>query len=175
MSDPVIETAQQQATELAGAAGATGTGLMLLVIGAITKLWRVIFGTPKDRAEAHATEAAAHVRVAEVATEALEAQREDTKSMRAERDLAYDERDDCKDALRKMDARLTASEQRERACVERAQAQENQNAWMERALNAVVAGEPVPPRPEPHPDSTPRRNPHPNEVRAAVELARKEN
>ena len=149
-----------------------GTLLGAVITGVAGALAR-IFGTPKERAEADALESAAHLRVAEVATVALEEQREDTKRIRVERDLAFNERDSCQDALRKMDARLRASEADRALCEERAdeqeaqnKAQEEQNAWMERALNAVVAGEPMPPRPKN--ESTPPRNPSPRLVRAAL-------
>lgn len=161
MSDPVIETAQQAITESGPATHAGWAilgGVVLKVIEAIAKL----FGGPKERAEAEATEVAAHLRVAEVATEAMTEMREDTQQVRVERD-------DCKAELRAMRRDQADDRQRIADLEEETQACARNSEWMERALNAVVAGEPIPPKPDPTP-----RNPPPNVVRAAVELTRKE-
>lgn len=63
MPDPIDIATQGQE---AGAA-ATGVGVLALIIRAAAKLWRVVFGSPKDRAEAKATEATATERVVEAA------------------------------------------------------------------------------------------------------------
>lgn len=161
MTDPVIETATQAMTDSGPATHAGWAllgGVVLKVIEAIARL----FGSRKERAEAEATEVASHLRVAEVATEAMTEMREDTQQVRVERD-------DCKRELRIVVAQANTDRKRIAALEEETQACARNSEWMERALIAVVAGEPIPPKPDPTP-----RNPHPNEVRAAVELARKE-
>ena len=158
MSDPVIETAQQAITDSSPATHAGWAilgGIVLKVIEAIAKL----FGSRKERAEADATEVATHLRVAEVATEALEAQREDTQQMRAQRDLAFDERDACKDALRKMDQRIAALESIHAGCGPRIAKLEGEQATAKKMLADLMG-------------VTPTHNHTPDEVRA--ELARKE-
>lgn len=176
MSDPV-EITQQVTThgQQAGAA-VTGLGAVALIIGSATKLWRVVFGTPKERAEAKVAEADAAARLVDAAADVIDAQREDTQRVRAERDATANERDDCQAQLRELREqtradRAQAARDRQRIAdlEEETQACARNSEWMERALIAVVANEPIPPKPDPTP-----RNPHPNIVRAAVELARKE-
>lgn len=166
MTDPVEITTQGQQE----GAAVTGLTALAIIIGAFTKLWRTIFGTPKDRAEAKVHEADAAARIVDAAADVIDAQREDTQRVRAERDATANERDDCQAQLREMRAAQVADRRRIAALEEETQACARNSEWMERALNAVVASEPIPPKPDPTP-----RNPHPNVVRAAVELARKEN
>lgn len=75
-----------------------GTGLLGAIIGATLSLVSKLVGSPKERAEAKREEADATAVIVDAAKDVIEAQREDTKSVRAERD-------DCT-------ARLVAHEKR---------------------------------------------------------------
>ena len=99
MTDPA-QTAQQvqHANEIGAAAGAGGALWLAAVIGAIAKVWTAVFGTRKERAEASAI-------AIDAATDVIEAQREDTRSVRGERD-------DCRAEVRTL--RAEASQDRAR-------------------------------------------------------------
>lgn len=152
MSDP-IETSQPEII-------ARILGALTLVLGAIAALWRTVFGSKAERADALERAAEIALRNAEHAERDAARAEADTKSVRVERDdctarlAAHEERSARERAEDR--ARIAALEEETQACARNSE-------WMERALNAVVASEPIPPKPDPTP-----RNPHPNEVRAGV-------
>lgn len=160
MTDPVQTT--QQTSAVVDSAGGPG-GLIGAVLGALTVLgglWRVIFGTRKERTDASERAAEIALRAAEHAEEHAERADEETAShkralgtceeqlaaMRAEiraRDEATAE------AFRLMRADLDALRAENKALRE-------QTAWQQRAINRLLAG------------STPPEGIHPDEVRAGV-------
>lgn len=173
MTDPNDIT---QASAVAESAGGPG-GLLGAVLGALTVLgglFRIVFGTKAERVAADAQEDDALKHAADIALRQAERAERDAARAEADTKSVRVERDDCtaRLALHEERSALERAEDRARiaALEEETQACARNSEWMERALNAVVAGEPIPPKPDPTP-----RNPHPNEVRAAVELARKEN
>lgn len=157
MSDPV-EITQQATQTMTDSGPATHAswailgGVVLKVVEAIAKL----FGSPKDRAEAKRDEADATTVIVDAAKDVIEAQREDTQRVRAERDATANERDDCQAQLREVRRAQAADRRRIAALEEETQACARNSEWMERVLIAVVAGEPIPPKPDP----TPRKETH---------------
>lgn len=160
MSDPV-ETSQPEII-------ARILGALTLVLGAIAALWRTVFGSKAERADALERAAEIALRNAEHAERDAARAEADTKSVRVERD-------DCT-------ARLAAHE--ERSARERAE-DRARIAALESGLAEHASCGPRIAHLEREQeiargmmrdlmrlDSTPPRNPHPNAVRA--ELARKE-
>lgn len=150
-------------TDLAGAAGATGGGLLVLVLGAIAGAWRVVFGSRKERTDATERAAEIALRAAEHADERAERADEEHKTALGT----------CEEQLRAM--REQQSRDRERiarleaehsTCGPRITAQAEQIAWMESAIDALHEGKPMPVRTGSTPP--PARMPRPDDVRRAA-------
>ncbi len=160
MTDPVQTT--QQTSAVVDSAGGPG-GLIGAVLGALTVLgglWRVIFGSRKERTDASERAAEIALRAAEHAED--HAERADEQSAVYKR-----ERLTCEEQLREMRAENKARDEahaeafrlvREELDSLRAEnkALREQTAWQQRAINRLLAG------------STPPEGIHPDEVRAGV-------
>ena len=157
MTDPVQTT--QQTSAVVDSAGGPG-GIVGMILGALTVLgglWRVIFGSRKERTDANERAAELALRAAEHADEraeradeshrmALGTCEEQLRAMRAEnkaRDEAHAE------AFRLVREELDSLRAENKALRE-------QTAWQQRAINRLLAG------------STPPEGIHPDEVRAGV-------
>ncbi len=153
MTDPVQTT--QQTSAVVDSAGGPG-GIIGMVLGALTVLgglWRIIFGSRKERTDANERAAELALRAAEHAERADESHRmalgtceEQLRVMRAEnkaRDEAHAE------AFRLVREELDSLRAENKALRE-------QTAWQQRAINRLLAG------------STPPEGIHPDEVRAGV-------
>lgn len=168
MSDPVetVQQAQQHAPDLATLAG--WVGMLTAFLGTVAGLWRALVGSPKERAEARAHDAEATERIVEAAADVIEAQREDTRRVRVERDdctarlAAHEERSARERAEdRARIAALEAGLAEHASCGPRIAHLEREQEIARGMMRDLMRL-----------DSTPPRNPHPNAVRA--ELARKE-
>lgn len=167
MSDPV-ETSQPEII-------ARILGALTLVLGAIAALWRTVFGSKAERADALERAAEIALRNAEHAERDAARAEADTKSVRVERDdctarlAAHEERSARERAEdRARIAALEAGLAEHANCGPRIAFLTAENEWMGRGLLAVAAGEPLPERPD---TLTPPANPHPDEVRAAMAAA----
>ena len=157
MTDPVQTT--QQTSAVVDSAGGPG-GIIGAVLGALTVLgglWRVIFGSRKERTDANERAAELALRAAEHADEraeradeshrmALGTCEEQLRAMRAEnkaRDEAHAE------AFRLVREELDSLRAENKAL-------RDQTAWQQRAINRLLAG------------STPPDGIHPDDVRAGV-------
>ena len=157
MSDPVQTT--QQTSAVVDSAGGPG-GLIGMILGALTVLgglWRVIFGTRKERTDANERAAEIALRAAEHAEDHAERADEQTASHRVA----------CEEQLREMRAEIRARDEahaeafrlvREELDSLRAEnkALREQTALQQRAINRLLAG------------STPPEGIHPDDVRAAL-------
>ena len=157
MSDPVQTT--QQTSAVVDSAGGPG-GLIGMILGALTVLgglWRVIFGSRKERIDANERAAELALRAAEHAED--HAERADEQSAVYKR-----ERLTCEEQLCEMRAENKARDEahaeafrlvREELDSLRAEngALRRQTAWQQRAINRLLAG------------STPPDGIHPDEVR----------
>ncbi len=146
MTDPVQTT--QQTSAVVDSAGGPG-GIIGAVLGALTVLgglWRVIFGSRKERTDANERAAELALRAAEHADE--RAERADESHRMA---LGT-----CEEQLRAMRAEIRAMRADLDALRAENKALREQTAWQQRAINRLLAG------------STPPEGIHPDEVRAGV-------
>ena len=135
MTDPNDIT---QASAVVDSAGGPG-GIVGAVLGALTVLgglWRVIFGTRKERTDANERAAEIALRAAEHADE------------RADRAVGT-----CEEQLREMRAEIMAMREELDALRAENGALRRQTAWQQRAINRLLAG------------STPPDGIHPDDVR----------
>lgn len=156
MTDPVQTT--QQTSDAVTATGVLG--MIGVFLGAVAGLWRIVFGTRKERTDANE-------RAAEIALRAAE--HADDRAERADEQSAVYKRErlTCEEQLREMRAENKARDEahaeafrlvREELDSLRAEnkALREQTAWQQRAINRLLAG------------STPPEGIHPDEVRAGV-------
>jgi len=149
VTDPVQTT--QQTSTVVDSAGGPG-GLIGMILGGLTVLsglWRVIFGTRKERTDANERAAEIALRAAEHAED--HAERADEQSAVYKR-----ERLTCEEQLREMRAEIRAMRADLDALRAENKALREQTAWQQHAINRLLAG------------STPPEGIHPDDVRAAL-------
>jgi len=105
---------------------AVGVGLLGAVATKAIEAFARAFGTRKERAEAEVLEAAPAERAADLALRIAE--------------RASNERDDCHARLDALSEKLVEVEREMRACDERGERQEQEIAWMSRALRELQRG-----------------------------------
>lgn len=163
MSDPV-ETSQPEII-------ARILGALTLVLGAIAALWRTVFGSKAERADALERAAEIALRNAEHADERAEHAERDAARAEADTKSVRVERDDCTARLAAHEERSARERAEDRAriaaleaglaehanCGPRIAFLTAENEWIGRGLLAVAAGEPLPERPD---TLTPPANPH---------------
>lgn len=151
MSDPIESSQPEIIARILGA--------VTLVLGAIAALWRTIFGSKAERADASERAAEIALRAAEHAGERAERADEETANHRLARAT-------CEEQLRAMGARIARLEAEHSTCGPRITAQAEQIAWMESAIDALHEGKPLPVRTGSTPP--PARMPSRDDVRRAA-------
>ena len=159
MTDPVQTT--QQTSDTVTATGALG--LVGVILGAITALWRTVFGSKAERADANERAAELALRAAEHADERAERADESHR-------MALGTCEEQLRALREQQSRdrerIARLEAEHSTCGPRISAQAEQIAWMESAIDALHEGKPLPERTGSTPP--PAQMPPRNQVRAGV-------
>ncbi len=139
MSDPIEITQQATQGQQAGAI-ATAVGLFVMAAGAVTGLWRTIFGSKADNTAAEAQEDDALAKAADIALRSAQRADEDTKSMRIERDSCQTQLDQMHrdnklrdEAFQVMRAELDALARENKRL-------RTQIEWQQRAINGLLRG-----------------------------------